>query len=191
MSPQPGLQKKKTLLNKVVLKIILKMCKMVNFCFVFLQSSCYALSFLPAPQDSSSFHSSTPSHLQEDVHTTPNPPHTTPLCQSSPLPENSSLSRLDASSLTETRPGSRLLYMRPSLVPAGLCCLVGGWVWEISGVQFSWDCSSSYGVAFFLNFSRLSLIQPHRSQTSVHWLGVSIYVCPSQLLIGPLEGPPC
>ena len=37
----------------------------------------------------------------------------------------------------------------------------------------------------------LSQIQLQGPLTSVQWLGVSIYVCPIQLLIGSLRGQPC
>jgi hypothetical protein len=39
--------------------------------------------------------------------------------------------------------------------------------------------------------SSLSLVQPQWSPASVHWLGVSICLCLSQLLVGPLGGQPC
>jgi hypothetical protein len=39
--------------------------------------------------------------------------------------------------------------------------------------------------------SSLSLIQPQESLISVHWLSVSICICLSQLLVGPLGGQPC
>jgi hypothetical protein len=38
--------------------------------------------------------------------------------------------------------------------------------------------------------SILPLIQPQGSLASVHWLGVSICFCLSQLLVGPLRGQP-
>jgi hypothetical protein len=39
--------------------------------------------------------------------------------------------------------------------------------------------------------SSLSLIQPQGSPASVHWLGVSICVCLSHLLVEPLRKQPC
>jgi hypothetical protein len=39
--------------------------------------------------------------------------------------------------------------------------------------------------------SILALIQPYRSLTSVQWLGETICLCLSQLLVGPLKGQPC
>jgi len=63
---------------------------------------------------------------------------------------------LGTSSLTEPRPGSHLLYMcwGPHL---SWCMLPGWWssVWEISGVQVSWDCWSSYRVALLLIFFQI------------------------------------
>jgi hypothetical protein len=59
---------------------------------------------------------------------------------------------LGASSLTEPRPGSPLLYMCSG--PHISWCMLPGWfstVWEISGVQVNWDCGSSYGVAHLLS----------------------------------------
>ena len=39
--------------------------------------------------------------------------------------------------------------------------------------------------------SILSLIQLQGSLVSVYWLGVSIYICLSQLLVGPFRGQQC
>jgi hypothetical protein len=60
---------------------------------------------------------------------------------------------LVASSLTEHRPGTPLLYMcwRPHI---NWCILPGWWysVWEISEVQINLDCWSSYRVTVILRF---------------------------------------
>jgi len=84
---------------------------------------------------------------------------------------------------TEARPGSSLLYM--CLGPHSSSCTLPGWwlvVWEFSGVWISWDCWSSYGVAFSLASPILSLIQPQGCPTLVQWLSVSICIGLSQLL---------
>jgi hypothetical protein len=63
---------------------------------------------------------------------------------------------LGASSLTKLRPDSPLLYMWQN--PDISCCMLPGWwlsVWEISGVQVSWDCWSSYGAALLFSFFQL------------------------------------
>jgi hypothetical protein len=39
--------------------------------------------------------------------------------------------------------------------------------------------------------SSLFLVQPQESLTSVQWLDISIHICLSQLLVGPLGGQPC
>ena len=73
-------------------------------------------------------------------------------------------------------------------------CMLPGWwlsVWEISRVQVNWDCWSSMGLPSFSSSSSFSLIQTQESPTSVHWLGVSIGICLSQLLVGPLRGQLC
>ena len=59
---------------------------------------------------------------------------------------------LGLSSLTKTRPDSYLLYMCQGPW-ASSCMLPDLWLsaWEISGIQVSWDCWSSYGVSL-LNF---------------------------------------
>jgi hypothetical protein len=81
---------------------------------------------------------------------------------------------LGASSLTEARSDSLLLWMcwEPHV---SWCMLPGGWfsIWQISGVQVSWDCWSSYGVALLLSF-----FQPFPNSTTgvtgfCPWLGAS------------------
>ena len=65
-------------------------------------------------------------------------------------------------------------------------CMLPGWwlsIWEISGVQVSWDCWSSYRVSLVLSFFHLSLIQPQMSPTSVHCLGVNIWIWVFHLLV--------
>jgi hypothetical protein len=85
-------------------------------------------------------------HLQEDVLTS----HPTKTLQSLGSPVSS---ELGSSSLTESRPSSPLLYMcwRPHIS----WCMLPGWrlsVWEIAGVQVSWDCWSSYRITLLLSF---------------------------------------
>jgi hypothetical protein len=60
---------------------------------------------------------------------------------------------LDSSAPTEARPGSPLLYVCQG-PPISWCMLPGWWlsIWEISGVQVSWDCWIPYGVALLLSF---------------------------------------
>jgi len=63
---------------------------------------------------------------------------------------------LGASSLTDSRSGSPLLYMCWGLhISWGM--LPGWWlsVWELSGVQVSWDCWSSYRVTPLFSFFQL------------------------------------
>jgi hypothetical protein len=88
----------------------------------------YSPVFIPLPVcPPTAPHPIPPSPLQEDV-PTPTPPHqTTP-------PLGSQVSQgLGASSLTEARPGSLLLYICVrGLSSAGVCCLVGGSVSERS-----------------------------------------------------------
>jgi hypothetical protein len=62
--------------------------------------------------------------------------------------------------------------------------LVGQCVWEISGVQISWDCWSSYRVALLSASSCFSLIQPQGSAASVHWLGLNICIWLFSSLLG-------
>ena len=60
---------------------------------------------------------------------------------------------LGSSSLTEARPCSPLLYV--CWGPDTSWYILPGWwvsVWDISGIQVSWDCWSFYGVALLLSF---------------------------------------
>jgi hypothetical protein len=62
---------------------------------------------------------------------------------------------LGASSLTEPRPCSPLLYM--CWEPNNSWCILTCWwssVWEISGVQINWDGWSCYRVTLLLSFSQ-------------------------------------
>jgi hypothetical protein len=77
------------------------------------------------------------------------------------------------------------------LIPASVCCLVGGLVSERSwGSRLGETTGLPIGSTSSLP-SSISLIQPQESPTSVHWLSVSICICLSQLHIGPLRGQPC
>jgi hypothetical protein len=103
--------------------------------------------------------------LQEDAPTLPHLHSSIPLhC----LGPQVSLG-LGASSLTESRPGSLLLYMcwGPHI---SRWMLLGWWlsVWEILGVQVSWDSWSSHRFTLLLSFLQLSLIWPQGSAASVH-----------------------
>jgi hypothetical protein len=77
------------------------------------------------------------------------PPTTRQLCSLGPQ----AFWGLCASSLTEARPGSisAVCELRSHI---SWWVLPGLWlsVWEISGVQVSWDCWSSYGVTHILSF---------------------------------------
>ena len=91
---------------------------------------------------------------------------------------------LNASSLTEARPGSTLLYV--SLGCHGVCCMVGGTVSERSQRFSSVETyslpmsphSSSASISFFPS-------QLEGSPASVHWLGAII--CIFQLIVEPLH----
>jgi hypothetical protein len=112
------------------------------FNYLFLRPSCYS-------PPSSSSHSS--SQVSKEVPTTTTRPT---------RPAHSLWSHvswgLGASSPTEARPSSPLLYMcwRPHI---SWCMLPGWWlsIWEILGVLVNWDCWSSYGVALLLSFFQL------------------------------------
>jgi len=47
------------------------------------------------------------------------------------------------------------------------------------------------GLPSFSASSSLSIIQPQGSLTSVHWLGINICLCLSQLLVGACRGQSC
>jgi hypothetical protein len=150
--------------------------------FIFSKSRLY--SSPSPPSDCYTSHTSSP-YLQEDVpipHPHPNrlPPFRGP--QVSP--------GLGLFSLTASRPGSPLLYMCWGGVSHFSWCMLPGWwlsVWGIPGVQVSWDCCYS-SRATLLSFFQPSLIQPHGSAASVHWLGVNICIWLFQLLVGSLGG---
>ena len=83
------------------------------------------------------------------------PPHPYPSHETSLLPGPQVSQGLGSSSLTEYNAGCPLLHMwcgRHII----WCVLLGWWssVWEISGIQVSWDCWSSYRVAI-LSFFQL------------------------------------
>ena len=116
--------------------------KEIHFPFIFylifiLQFRLYPYSGPPNP------------HLQEDVPTPP--PTRSPHSLRPPVSWG-----LGASSLTESKPRSPLLYTccGPHISWYMLTCW---WlrVWEISGVQVSWDCWSCYKVTLLLNFFQL------------------------------------
>jgi hypothetical protein len=87
---------------------------------------------------------------------------------------------------------SSLLYMCQGLISAGVCCLVGGSVSERSqGSRLIETAGLPMGSPSSSASSSLSLIQPQGPWTSDQWLGVSICVCLSQMLVGPLGRPPC
>ena len=100
--------------------------------------------------------------------------------------------RLGASDLTETKAGSPLLYM--CWADWISLCMVSDW-WlsnvELPGVHVSWDCWPFYGVTFPFSFFSPSCNSTIVVSTSVQWLSVSICVCLSLLLVGPLREQPC
>jgi hypothetical protein len=109
------------------------------------------------------------------------PPPTRPL--NSPGPPVSW--GLGASSLTEPRPGSSLLYIFWG--PHISWCMLPGWcssIWEISGFQVNWDCWSSYRVTFLLSFFQLFPSSTTGSAASARWLGANICLWLFQLRVG-------
>jgi hypothetical protein len=114
--------------------------------------------------------------LQVDPHPIP-PPHPLSQCECPHLHPTWLLNILSppvswglgASSLDESRHGHPLLYV--CWEPHISWCMLSDWwssVWEISGVQISWDCWSSYRVALLFSFFQPSLIQQQESAASVH-----------------------
>jgi hypothetical protein len=98
--------------------------------------------------------------------------------------------RLGASSLTEAKSFSPLLYMCQGLISAGVCCLVGG-----SVSKRSWGSRSVKTAGLPIGFpsssasSSFSLIQPQGSGASVYSLGVNIcigWVFERAVMISPL-----
>jgi hypothetical protein len=88
---------------------------------------------------------------------------------------------------TEARPGSPLLYM--CWGPwTSLCRLPG---WRSLGFELVENASLPMGLPSSAASFSLSLIQLQGPPTSVDWLGISICVCLSQLLVGPLTRQPC
>jgi hypothetical protein len=148
---------------------------------LFLQFSHYPPPVLPS--NSSSSHSS-----PQPISKMSPQPHTSHTLPGLPIPRPQVSQELGVSSLIEARPGSPLLYM--CWGPHISWCMLPGWwtsVWETSGIQVCWDCWSSYGVACLLNF-----FQPFpNSTTGVPQLQTIGWVCPIQLLVGPLGGQPC
>jgi hypothetical protein len=67
---------------------------------------------------------------------------------------------------------------------AGLCCLIGGLMFEKFQVSRLIQCWSLYRTVLLLLSFCLSLIQPQWSPVSVHWLGANICIWLLQLLIG-------
>jgi hypothetical protein len=72
-------------------------------------------------------------------------------------------------------------------ISAGVCCLVGGPVFERSQgsrlIEIATTGLPSSSAAF-----SISLIQWYGSAASVHWLGASICIWPFQLLVGSFRG---
>ena len=79
---------------------------------------------------------------------------------------------LGASSPTEARPGSPLLYMCQGQVPARVCCLVDGSVSERSlGSRLVETAGLPMGLPSSSASSSLSLMQPHGPRLkSNHWV---------------------
>ena len=94
---------------------------------------------------------------------------------------------LGTTSPTQARPGTPLLYMCLAPRPGHKCCLVGGLVSERSQeFRLVETAGLPIGLPSSSPSSSLILIQPQESTTSVHWLGISICICHSQLPFGPL-----
>ena len=85
------------------------------------------------------------------------------------------------------------VYVSGGLGPASACCLVGGHLSKISqGSSLVETAGLSMGLFSSSSASSsLSLVQPQRTLTLVLWLGRNIWVCFSQLLVGPPRGQPC
>jgi hypothetical protein len=141
----------------------------VLFCFFnfdfFLKSSHYPLLF---PICGPTSHSSSPLFPRG----CPHPVHSG---QSFPLPGASSLSYIHICCICVR-----------GLVSPSKCCLVGS---SVSERPQGFKLVKPVGLPLGLPYSascNLSLIQPQGPQTSGQWLGVSICLCLSQLLVGPL-----
>jgi hypothetical protein len=97
-----------------------------------------------------------------------------PLHQTSSLLGASSTLRIRCifSHWVQTRQSSVVYVLGPHI---SWCMLPGWWssVWEIVGIQFSWDFWSFYRVALPSASSTFSLIQSQESLASDHSLGVS------------------
>ena len=137
---------------------------------LFPQSSCPP----PSPfSHSSSFHSSTPSHLQEDV-LSPSLSH-----QISRLPGAPSLWRVRYI-FSDCVPG---VFCCICFIWAGICCLVGGSVSERSqGSRLAKTAGLPVGSASSSASSSFSLVQPQGSPAFVHWLGADICIWLFQLV---------
>jgi hypothetical protein len=120
---------------------------LLSFFNPLLQSSCYPPPGLPSNSfsslSSSPFPRGCPSHpLSHQTYCLPG-----------------ALSLLGVRLFLSLRPDQVVLccmYVR-GLISARVCCLIGGSVHQsdligISGIQVSWDCWSSYRVAFLLSF---------------------------------------
>jgi hypothetical protein len=92
------------------------------------------------------------------------------------------------------RPGKKILcyICAGCLWPAYVCSLIGSLV---SGSSQDSRLVVTVGLPTRLpspsGLSILFLTLPYWSPSSVHWLGVSICICLSQLLVDPLRGQPC
>jgi hypothetical protein len=116
-------------------------------------------------------------------------PQHSPHPKVSPLPEASSLLRVRRifSYWSQIRQSSAVHVSGASYQLVYAAWLVAQNLRDLA-VQDNWDCWSFYGVALLLSFFQPF---PHLTigvLTSVHWLGVSICICLSQLLVGPLGG---
>ena len=78
------------------------------------------------------------------------------------------------------------------LIAAGVCYLVGGSVSVRSPVSKIFvTVGGMMRAPSTTTSSSISLIQPHSSPASVHWVTISICNRLFLLLVGPLEGHPC
>ena len=141
---------------------------------------------LGPPSQSSSLHPPSPSPLRvSSCSPFPSPKHPSSL-------EHQVSMGLGVSSPSEAKQGSPLLHMCQG-PRTSLCMLFGCWLslWELPGVQVSWYCWSSYGVAIPFSSFNPSPNSSIRFLTSIQWLAVSFYIRLGQLLVELLRGQPC
>jgi hypothetical protein len=108
--------------------------------------------------------------------------------QISSFPGATSIIRIKhISHCSQTRQSSAIFVPRPWTGP---CMLLVGSSVSVSSLGYGLDETAGIlmGSLSLSAFSILPRIQPSGSLTSVQWLGVSICLCLSQLLVCPLRG---